>query len=323
MKNTMKYNMLAGVAALSLLTGCEHEDLCYDHSHVVSLQVIFDWRQAPEADPASMSLYLFPKSGGEVLRYEFIGRDGGQIVVPIGSYDAVCLNSDTEGMSYRNTERFETFEVTTHTTELLTRRLTELGVRSDTAPRAEGTGNERISLPADMLWSGSLRDIALAETDVEPTITLTPAVSVCHYRVEITDAENVKYVKGLSASLSSLSGGVAPASGRMASERVTLPFTMQASADYTTLSGELLTFGHCPDTEGMHTLIVYALLDDGNKIAYTCDTSEVTRQIHEAPDPRNVVIRLSGLPLPEPIPGGGGFQPSVDEWEEVGVDIIM
>lgn len=321
MKNTQKY-LLSGVVALSLLAGCEHKDLCYDHTHIAPLQVVFDWQQAPDADPESMSLYLFPKNGGEALRYEFIGRDGGPINVPAGSYDAVCLNSDTEGITYQNTNRFETFEITTQTTELLTQGLTELDVRSDTAPRAEGTENERISLPADMLWSGSLRDIELVE-DIESTITLTPAVSVCHYRVEITEAENVKYVKGLSATLSSLSGGVIPASGQSTAERITHPFAMQASADYTTLTGELYTFGHCPDTEGTHTLIVYALLDDGNKVAYTFDTSEVTRQIHEAPDQRNVEIRLTGLPLPAPIPGGSGFQPTVDDWEEIGVDIIM
>lgn len=33
--------------------------------------------------------------------------------MPIGHYDAFCLNSDTETISYRNTELRETFETTT------------------------------------------------------------------------------------------------------------------------------------------------------------------------------------------------------------------
>lgn len=322
MKNTMEY-LLFDIAALSLLVGCEHKELCYDHSHTASLQVVFDWRQAPKADPASMSLYLFPKSGSEVLRYEFIGREGGRISAPVDSYDAVCLNSDTEGIIYRHTEHFETFEVSTQTTDLLTPELTGLGVRSDTAPRAEGTEGERVALPADMLWSGQLREIALAETDAESTITLAPAVSICRYRIEITGAENLKYVKGLSAALSGMAGGMLLGMGMTSTEHVTHPFEMRAAGDDAAVEGELLVFGHCPDMEREHALIVYAILADGSKFAYTYDAAEVTRQIHEAVNQRDVLIRLDGLPLPKPIDNGGGFQPSVEDWDRVDIGIEM
>ena len=90
-------------AALAVAS-CEHKDLCYDHSHTIDVEVVFDWRNASEAAPESMSLYLFP-GDGEALRYDFTGRDGGTIRVPIGKYEALCLNSDTENIVYRNTER--------------------------------------------------------------------------------------------------------------------------------------------------------------------------------------------------------------------------
>lgn len=57
-------------AALAVAS-CEHKDLCYDHSHTIDVEVVFDWRNASEAAPESMSLYLFPTNGGEALRYEF------------------------------------------------------------------------------------------------------------------------------------------------------------------------------------------------------------------------------------------------------------
>ena len=56
-------------AALAVAS-CEHKDLCYDHSHTIDVEVVFDWRNASEAAPESMSLYLFPTNGGEALRYE-------------------------------------------------------------------------------------------------------------------------------------------------------------------------------------------------------------------------------------------------------------
>ncbi len=58
--------------ATALLSGsCAHKELCYDHTHTVDVEVVFDWKNAPDAAPETMSLYLFPKAGGSPLRYEF------------------------------------------------------------------------------------------------------------------------------------------------------------------------------------------------------------------------------------------------------------
>ena len=88
-------------AILAVLTSCEHKELCCDHTSSVAVNVIFDWQNAPDATPRSMSCYLFPTDGGKVLRYEFTNRTGGVIRVPAGRYDALCLNSDTETINYR------------------------------------------------------------------------------------------------------------------------------------------------------------------------------------------------------------------------------
>ena len=90
------------VMLLSLLAACEHKDLCYDHSHTTQVEVVFDWTEAPDADPATMSLYLYPEDGSEPMRYEFTDRTGGTITVPIGVYDALCVNSDKETHRIQN-----------------------------------------------------------------------------------------------------------------------------------------------------------------------------------------------------------------------------
>ncbi len=56
----------------------------------------------------------------------------------VGRYSALCLNSDTENVTYRNTDQKTTFEVSSRTTDLLS-GLSALGVRSDGVPRADGT----------------------------------------------------------------------------------------------------------------------------------------------------------------------------------------
>lgn len=43
---------------LFAMTSCEHKDLCFDHAHTVDVKVVFDWRNAPGASPASMAVYI-------------------------------------------------------------------------------------------------------------------------------------------------------------------------------------------------------------------------------------------------------------------------
>lgn len=51
--------LLMYLFALLVVASCAHKDLCYDHSHTVDVEVFFDWRNAPYATPATMSLYCF------------------------------------------------------------------------------------------------------------------------------------------------------------------------------------------------------------------------------------------------------------------------
>lgn len=313
------FHAAAAAAVLAAATSCEHKELCYDHSDAVDVEVVFDWCNAPDASPESMSLYLFP-AGGEALRYEFTDCRGGTIRVPVGGYEALCLNSDTENVTYRNAERRETFEVTTRTADLLS-GLSVLGVLSDGVPRVDGTESERVILPPDMLWSDYAESVELKPTAGTPTVTLSPEMSICRYTVEIRNAANLKYVSGISGSLSSMAESLYPGVGCDATCKTgaTIPFDAAVSADKSTVTGELFAFG-CPSARKTHTLTVYAVLSDESKWYYTYD---VTDQIHSAPDRRDVHIVLDGLPLPKPIVNGGGFQPDVDDWQSVNVDIEM
>ena len=112
--------------------------------------------------------------------------------------------------------------------------------------------------------------------------------------------------------------------GSISEELVIHPFELQVTVPESGLDagrelvvGDLLFFGHCPETadDVPHALTVYATMSDGSRHAYTFDVEEVTRQMHKAPDQQDILIRLEGLPLPEPIGGGGGFIPDVEEWE--------
>ena len=306
------------VMLLSLLTACEHKDLCYDHSHTTQLEVVFDWTEAPDADPATMSLYLYPEDGSDPMRYEFTDRTGGTITVPMGVYDALCVNSDKETHRIQNKERMETFEVTTGTTRSLRGALT---TRSETAPLARGAEEERSVMEPEALWSDHSERLDIhPETGIQK-IVLTPKSRVNTCTVEVRNVENLRHVSALSASLMGMAGGWLAGVDELTDEKVTIPFEVNANNEKTQLTGSLTFFGHCPKVDSTHKLMIYALMSDGNTYYFEAD---VTDQLHDpAQDPTHIVIVIDKLPLPKPVSGGGGLQPTVKDWEEVHISLPM
>lgn len=322
MTQTIKYT-LAALSAAFLLSSCQYKELCRNHAHTVDVNVVFDWKYTPNAgaDVQSMALFLYPTDGSEALRYDFQNPKGGVVRVPLGEYKAICLNSDTEDLKYVQGESCEDFLVKTFDTELLA-SMAAIGVKSEGAPKAPGAEDQPVMLSPDMLYRAGSNpfELTLNMQDSGYTLTLYPQQAVCHYSVEIRNVANLQYTKKVSASLSSLSSGVFLYTGSLSEELVTVPFgfVWPSSDEVHSLSGEFLTFG--ATLSKPNTLAVYAVLDDDSKWWYSYDVSS---QIAEAPDPFDVHIVLDKLPLPKPIVNGGGFQPTVGDWETIEIDIKM
>ena len=309
--------LLAAGAALLLLAACDKKELCYEHPHNALLQVEFDWTEAPKANPATMSLYLFPDDGAEPMRYEFTDRAGGTISVPYGVYDAVCLNSDQETHRLVNKERVETFEVTTHSTRTLQGVLRS---KSDGAPLARGAEEERSVQEPGTLWSDHAEGLEVRLNAGLQKVVLTPESRVKRCSVEIRNVENLRHVAAISASLTGMAGGWMPGIDRLTNEKVTIPFEVNADKEKTALTGSLTFFGHCPKEAGGHKLMIYAQMTDGSTYFFEED---VTGQLHDPKqEPNHIKIVLDKLPLPKPITGGG-LQPTVKDWKEVYINLPM
>lgn len=320
MKKMKIFHTVIMAAALAAATSCEHKELCYDHPHSAEIKVVFDWQKAPGAMPESMCAYFLPENGEQVLRYDFANRTGGTIRTRPGGYRAFCLNSDAEGVFFR--DGAESFELTTGNASVVSGFMA-LGVE---APRARGTEQERVAQAPDTLWCDHLEEVIhLPERD--NTVVFYPELSVCIYTVEIRNVKNLKYVTELNGTLSGLAGGFHAERNEVSEELVTVPFPLPLPEDRngTVIEGSFLTFGHRPGTpheqrEHGHTIVIYAMLQDGSKWYYEED---VTSQIPMDGNPRRVRIIIDGLPLPKPIVNGGGFQPEVDEWQQVDIELDM
>lgn len=303
-----------------LLSSCEHKDLCYDHPHRQNVEVMFDWSADPEANPATMSLYLYPEEGGDPIRYEFTDKNGGNISVAAGTYRAICVNSDKETHRILGKDRFETFQVTSAETRALQGLLATM---AGAAPMGRGTEKERMMQQPEMLWSSHADRIVVKPAGEKTVIKMKPEPRVKRCTVEIKNVENINGVKAMSASVSGMTGGWLAGLDQLSDEKVTMPFVAEADAANKMVKGSLTLFGHCPVQPNKHILMVYAQLTDGTNWYYEKD---VTDQVHDKnqEDDTHIKIELEQLPLPKPAPGtDGGLQPSVSKWNEIYIDIKM
>lgn len=308
--------LLISVATVS----CNHKDLCYEHTHNIETEVVFDWSLAPDANPSSMAVVMFDRNLAMApMRFIFSGKTGGSANIPFGQYDALAMNADLNDWAYfRNQPDIETVELYTHDTETLT----AYNLMPQYVPKVRGTEDERMAATPGMAWSTRSDNITLDIDDTHKIITLYPEEIVCHYSVEILDVENLENARGeiVDGTLSGLAEGYKYGRRKATDNIVTHPFTLSISDDNVSLKGKFLTFGECPNNKKDHILTIYLFLSDGSKWYYTFD---VTDQVRNAPDPRHVNIVVHGLSLPRPLQSDAGLHPDVNEWQTETVDISM
>lgn len=318
--------IITTLASVVMLTCCQHQqELCFDHDRHerIPMDVEFDWSDHPDANPATMSLYLFPEDGRPSIRYEFEGRAGGRILVPAGRYTAIALNSDSEEILVEETDRLETFRVRLRDAY----ELQGLSMRASEVPRSPGAEEERMAYAPTKLWRVRTDGLFADEgTEDVKKFRMRPTEAICHYSVRIDSVENIKGVTSVSATLSGMAGGMFLHNGALTDETVTIPFDIAPSGEVS-LSGTWMTLGHCghsrcrsdDDTPATkHIFTVYAVLADGSRW-YRCYT--VTDQVHSS-DPNRCDIVLDRLSLPKAM-NGGGFNISVGEWQTISQLIPM
>lgn len=306
-----------------LLSSCEQKELCYDHNHASNVKVTFDWEQYPNANPASMCFYLFPREEGErTLKREFIGKNGGIAQALVGvSYTALGFNSDAKNTNFRNNIRTNSIEASSKDAGTIDR----IGISASLLPRAKGTEGERMSMEADSIYSSaSEKDIliSLEENDRGDTckITLSPKRRFCTYRLKIMNIDNQQNLSSsIAGSISDLAGGINLSTGEKTAAKVTIPFAV-GTTNESTLEGQFRCYGNSPSEDAANYLVIYTVLKDGTKWCYIYD---VTKQIKEAPNPYEVEIVLDKLPVPTKIGGNSGFTPGVSDWNIIEIPIVM
>ena len=309
---------------MALTASCVHKDLNDEAPTTIAdnVEVIFDWQKTEGKKPSSMILYLYPE-GHDVMNYWFNNPDGGLIKSYAGRHTAIChSNDDPYGHHLRNQENHNELEVFTDNTTVLVGQ----GISTRSIPRAKGTEDEPLRMTPSMIYGAQDSEIDLKLTSFAQSIIFYPEELVCRYTVEFVDVENLKSADlRIDATISSLAGGYFP--GRMAasSEPVSHSFTLVADEEMNSMRSEFYTFGVPDGEERPHMICVYVALRNNQGNLYTFDVSD---QVNNAPDPRNVNIKIYGLKLPElpddpTPPDQGGVSIEIDSWETFHYNIIV
>lgn len=306
------------------LASCTHKEFCYEHPHGVKLQLVYDWRDAPDANPAGMCVFFYPISlGREVTsyatRFDFSNNKGGEIELKPGRYLVLTYNNDTEAVQFGGLQSYDMHFGYTRPGHILE------PLYGNALSTANGNGNfldENVVITPDELWGCSDTTIEVTGTENQ-TITLYPHDLLCLYSYEVRNVANLDKVAKISGALSGMAPALYIADEFLHDEPVTLPVEAWKDGE-STVRGQFYTFGHHEELQDPHRMAFYVEMIDGSRYSFTTGRNlDVTDQVHSAPNRRRVHIIIDGLDIPTPIEGGSGLAPDVEDWDEEQKDIEL
>lgn len=316
------------LTATMLVQSCLYDGIRDCSGYYNSLHIDDHWNLAPDADPQGMAAFFFGKDGNAVWRFDLVGKDGGEVRLPMGDYAFVTLNDDT-AVLFEDTGSYESMFLSTASCGLLPGATDRSG--EDVPVRIISPAEETVMCP-EMLWYDSSPCVSLGidrlsyvdlsggdSIRVSPFLILPahPRSIVCKYHLVVTGVSNLEGVSRISAAISGMTGQIKIADLSHSRQGVTLPFQAARSGE-SGIYGEFLTFGLTSDPSVRNILSLFVWLVDGTRHCYEFD---VTSQTTGADDPMDVWIRLQGLELPVADDNHGSFDVTVDRWNTIVINI--
>lgn len=291
-----------------LLCSCQHKELCYDHSHMVTLDVRFDWSEAPDAAPTTMVLQIFHSDGSRYTTEEFVSREGGTIKIEEGEYKFLFHNGTMSSLVEQG-DTYDHYELTTKSQSLLAPLGTE---NVQNVPRPGDAEDEPVIDVLEQVWGGSLDAIRVVRGVQGQSVTLKPLEATAEYTVEVREVKNLRDDIVISGAVTGMAQSWRISDNTLSEMTATIPFGLTRK-DETSLEAHFIIFGDSPGHTGTHKLSIYTSQKDYAHF-------DVTDQVHGAADRRHVRITVAGIELKDP---DGGMSPDISGWEDVEIDIPM
>lgn len=309
------------ILCCGLLTGCNTDELCYSHPHDGEVSINIDWRMADSSECEGVRVWFYPTGGEEGIPYD-ISRSGGVVRVLEGEYHLLAHNNDTEWILYSGQEDFQNHSFTTRDADILEPILGRMS-RADDDSLLPVAG-ERVAVAPEPVYAAKYEDFNSKDND---NVELLMEYRHCSYTFEFKDTGSLKNVSKMSAAISGMAESVGIVNGQPSVATVTLPVNAYPGKDDNSITGSFYSFGDSDASSASHRMALYLVMTNGKQYKFVKgDNLDVTSQIHNSSDKRNVHIVINGLKIPEVEATGegeemGNWDVGLDDWEESNIDI--
>lgn len=301
--------------AATSVSSCQKEVACPGNvSETVNVK--FMWDDSIQTLPEGMNIYFFPAGEHEkIWRFNIPSSDEGKVELPTGVYNVICCNADTRNIDFTEVNSFQTFSASTL-------------ISAD----AGETDEEPFARNPDMLYGGITENLRITECGIE---YLTPGHTVKHcgeyllriwpeqivsrYNVILRNVDNLSSVKSIKGSVKGMASGWNISSGKPIPPAARMSLPLKAVSEHEAF-GTFLNFGASPECS--QTLVLLFSLTDGTSVEFSGD---ISGQIANSSDPKNIDIIIDGLKVPDsgkdPIGGDSGLDVGVDGWSVVIINL--
>lgn len=314
----MKMKFLHTISILimaMLLFSCCHKHIHPDGEMKI-ITIDFDWENASKASPEGMTLYFFPLcDNGMIWRFDISGKDGGQIEIPTGSYQMLAFNNDLPGVKFINTNHYNSFTASAQ----------NITASSDTIIESTGmlygADVSYIDItPCGLKYISNGNNVESPPSDV---LTCYPDSLSTLYTVKINKVEGIERVKSVKAALKGVAHDMLLSEEKPTGAPSILLFPLDINYTDASFSSSACAFtpsDKIPDNFNLSLIISCA---NGKSYSRNFD---ITQLIMNSFSPRNVIISITGIKIPDNIPPDpgediGGIEVGVDGWTTIEVNL--
>ena len=278
--------------------------------------------------PETMRVDLYNMKTGKIAYTDYVGPTGGYIHPVPGDYDLVLYNIGTESTQVRNEYDFNQIEAfTSEVSAFLKGQLAQFlaSVAKSKAERAQTKApvEETIVYEPDHLFVGMAHGVNIpvryeGEEDLEVVIEVDAHTVVETWKVSVPNVIGLEYVRDVVALMSGQVESHFIGKEEKSGKSVSVFFEMYKDMENNALVGRFNTFGKHPSEISFLDFDINVTDTGGEEHHFHFD---VDSQFMDNPD--NHIQVEEQIEVEEPKTGGGGFDPSVEDWEDVRTDINL
>ena len=319
--------MLAAVVMSAL--SCQRRDFAEKVTEVnLSLNVKTHVANAGEVPaPETMRVDLYDVKTGKLKYTDYVEAEGGYIHPAPGTYDMVVYNIGTEAVQIRNESDINeieayTSEVSAYLKGQLAQFFADIAKIKESQEMSKSPADEKVIYEPDHIFVGRADEVEIPviyegeEREVVIEVDAHPEVET--WKVTVANVKGLEYVQNVVAVISGQAESHFIGRGEDSGESVSIYFEKKRDMENKVLTGTFNTFGKHPTEKGILSLDINVTDTGGSDHHFHFD---VDSQFQDNPDSHIVID--DPIEIEEPKVAGGGFAPSVDDWEDINTDIDL